>query len=77
MKFKINHKFFFKRIPILTMDPEKEKILIEDIIKKRRLSYSLELKDVDGNKYLVVNNFGSEINYVKKEGEGYFLEEEL
>ena len=58
------------------MDPEEEKIIINDIINKRRLPYSIEVLDVQGNKYTVRNNFNSTIVYIKK-GENYFLEEEL
>ncbi|MHA1194943.1 MAG: hypothetical protein ACTSRH_02880 [Promethearchaeota archaeon] len=58
------------------MDPQEEQRIVEDIIKKRRLPYSLELLKVEGNKYHVRNNFGSEIVYIKKD-DNYFLEEEL
>ncbi|KKK46522.1 hypothetical protein LCGC14_0905910 [marine sediment metagenome] len=58
------------------MDPTEEKRIIEDILKKRRLSYSIELLDVQGNKYTVRNNFGSTIVYIKKK-DNYFLEAEL
>ncbi len=56
-------------------ETEKRKI-IQDIIKKRRLPYSLDLVEVEGDKYIVINNFGSTITYIKKD-EDYFLEEEL
>lgn len=58
------------------MDLEQEKIIIEEILKQRRLSYSIEILDVQGNKFTVRNNFGTTIVYVKK-GEKYFLEDEL
>lgn len=55
------------------MDMEEEKRIINDIMKKRRLSYSIEILDVQGDKYTVRNNFGSTIVYVKK-GDTYFIE---
>ncbi|MFX0036137.1 MAG: hypothetical protein ACFE9I_10920 [Candidatus Hermodarchaeota archaeon] len=58
------------------MDLEEEKKIIDEILKQRRLSYSVEVLDVQGNKYTIRNNFGSTIVYVKK-GENYFLEEDL
>jgi len=58
------------------MDPIEEKKIIDEILKNRRLSYSLELIEQNGNKYMVRNNFDSKIVYVKK-GNDYFLEEEL
>jgi hypothetical protein len=58
------------------MDPKEEKEIIESIIKDRRLPYSIELLEVDGNKYTVRNNFGSTLVYVKK-GENFLLEEEV
>jgi len=57
------------------MDPKEEKEIIESIIKDRRLPYSIELLEVDGNKYTVRNNFGSTVIYIKK-GESFLLEEE-
>ncbi|MFX1417705.1 MAG: hypothetical protein ACFE9N_02165 [Promethearchaeota archaeon] len=57
------------------MDSQEEKKIIEEILKHRRLSYSIEVLDVQGDKYTIRNNFGSTIVYVKK-GENYFLEEE-
>ena len=57
------------------MDPKEEKEIIESIIKDRRLPYSIELLEVDGNKYTVRNNFGSTVIYIKK-GEKFLLEEE-
>jgi len=56
------------------MKPEEEKKIIEEIIKKRRLPYSIELIDVQGDKYTVRNNFGSTIVYIKK-GEDFIIEE--
>jgi hypothetical protein len=58
------------------MDPKEEKKIIEDIVQQRSLSYSLELLEVQGDKYKMRNNFGSEIIYIKKDG-SYYLEEEL
>jgi len=58
------------------MDPKEEKKIIEDIMKDRRLPYSIEILDVEGDKYTVRNNFGSTIVYFKK-GDSYFLEHEL
>ena len=58
------------------MDSKEEKEIIEDILNKRRLSYSIEILDVQGNKYTVRNNFGSTMVYIKKDDD-YFLEEEL
>ncbi|MFW9882700.1 MAG: hypothetical protein ACFFG0_57285 [Candidatus Thorarchaeota archaeon] len=57
------------------MDSKEEKKIIEDILKHRRLSYSIEVLDVQGDKYSIRNNFGSTIVYIKK-GDNYFLEEE-
>ena len=56
------------------MDPQEEKQIIEEIMKQRRLAYSIELLDVQGDKYITRNNFGSTIAYLKK-GENFFLEE--
>ena len=58
------------------MDSNEEKKIIEDILNKRRLSYSIEILDVQGDKYTVRNNFGSTMIYIKKD-EDYFLQEEL
>lgn len=58
------------------MDPKEEKKIVEEIIDKRRLSYSIEILDDHGDKYTVRNNFGSTIVYIKKDDE-YFLETEL
>ncbi len=58
------------------MDSKEERALIKNIITKRRLPYSLEIKEMQGNKIRVINNFNSEIVYIKKDDQ-YFLEEEL
>lgn len=58
------------------MDVKEEKKIVEEILKDRRLPHSIEILDVDGDKYTVRNNFGSTITYYKK-GENYFLEGEL
>ena len=57
------------------MDAKEEKEIIDSIIKHRRLPYSIELLEVDGNKYTVRSNFGSTVVYIKK-GDNYFLEKE-
>ena len=49
---------------------KKEKEIIDDIISKRRLPYSIELLEVSGDKYTVLSNFGSKVIYIKK-GEDY------
>ncbi len=48
------------------MDPEEERKILNDLIKQRRIPYSIELLDVDGNKISVRNNFGSTITYTRK-----------
>ncbi len=58
------------------MDPIEEKIIVEEILQSRRLPYSIELLDVEGEKYTVRNNFGSTVVYYKKD-DGYYLETEL
>ncbi len=61
------------------MDPEEEKRITDEIIKNRRLPYSIEILDASGDKFTVRSNFGhpdSKIVYIKK-GENYLLEEEL
>ncbi|MFW9999882.1 MAG: hypothetical protein ACFE9Q_02490 [Candidatus Hodarchaeota archaeon] len=58
------------------MDLKEEKKIIEEILNQRRLSYSIEILEVQGDKYTIRNNFGSTITYVKK-GENFFAEEEL
>lgn len=58
------------------MDPQEERKIVNEIIKDRRLSYSIQIKDVEGDKYVVESNFGSEIVYIKK-GDSYFLESEV
>jgi hypothetical protein len=58
------------------MDTAEEKKIVNEIIRNRRLSYSIEILEVEGDKYTVRNNFGSTIIYYKK-GKNYFLEDEL
>mgnify|MGYP006279041457 CR=1 FL=1 len=58
------------------MDSQEEKEIIEEIMENRHLPYSIELRDVDDNKYTVLNNFGSKMVYIKKD-DNYYLEEEL
>ena len=58
------------------MDALEEKRIVEEILKDRRIPYSIELLEVDDNKYTVRNNFGSTVVYFKKD-ESYYLEEEL
>jgi hypothetical protein len=58
------------------MDSKEEKKIVEDILNKRKLSYSIEILDVQGDKYTVRNNFGSTTVYIKKNND-YFLEDEI
>jgi hypothetical protein len=58
------------------MDSQEEKKIINEILNQRRLSYSIEVLDVQGDKYTIRNNFGSTITYVKK-GDSYLLEKEI
>ena len=58
------------------MDAEEEKKIVDEIIKDRRLSYSIEILEVEDDKFTVRNNFGSTIVYYKK-GKNYLLEDEL
>ena len=58
------------------MDPVEEKRIVEEILQNRRLSYSIELVDIEGDKYTTRNNFGSTIVYYKKD-DNYYLETEL
>ena len=58
------------------MDYEEQKVIVNDILKQRRLPYSIELVDVQGDKYIVKNTFGTTNTYIKI-GENYLLEEEL
>jgi len=58
---------------MLEMTLDEGKKIIEEIIKKRSLPYSLELIDVQGDKFTVRNNFGSTIVYIKK-GEDFIIE---
>ena len=57
---------------MIKLDPAEERKIVHEIINKRRLPYSIELLDVEGDKYTVRNNFGSTIIYVKK-GDDYVL----
>jgi hypothetical protein len=70
-----NNKQFHIEI-LYKMDPQEEKEIIEEIMEDRHLPYSIELRDVEGDKYTVLNNFGSTMVYIKKDN-SYFLEEEL
>ncbi len=58
------------------MDSKEEKKIIEDILSQRKLSYSIEILDIQGDKYTVRNNFGSTTVYIKKNNK-YFLEDEI
>ena len=58
------------------MDSKEEKKIVKDILNKRRLSYSIEILDIQGDKYTIRNNFGSTTVYIKKK-DNYYLEEEL
>ncbi len=58
------------------MDPVEEKRVVEEILQNRRLPYSIELLDIEGEKYTVRNNFGSTVIYYKKD-DNYYLETEL
>lgn len=58
------------------MDSKEEKKIIEGILNQRKLSYSIEILDVQGDKYTIRNNFGSTIVYIKKDN-SYFLEDEI
>ena len=61
-------------IDVDQLDETERKKVIEEIIKRRRLPYSIELVDVQGDKFSVRNNFGSTIVYIKK-GEDFILED--
>jgi hypothetical protein len=52
-----------------------EKKVIDEIIKQRRLPYSIEIIDIQGDKYTVRNNFGSTIKFIKK-GDKFIPNEE-
>ncbi len=54
---------------------EDKKKIIDEIIKQRRLPYSLEILEVNGDRYTVRNNFGSTLVYIKKK-DNYILEDE-
>ncbi len=58
------------------MDAVEEKKIVDEILKNRRLPYSIEILEVDGDKYTVRNNFGSTTVYYKKKG-NFYLEDEL
>jgi len=58
------------------MDALEEKKIVEDILRNRRIPYSIELLEVDDNKYTVRNNFGSTVVYIKQD-DNFYLEEEL
>ena len=58
------------------MDALEENKIVEDILENRRLPYSIELLEVDDDKYIVRNNFGSTVTYILRDS-NYFLEEEL
>ena len=58
------------------MDPVEEKRIVEEILRNRRLPYSIELLDIEGDKYTVRNNFGSTVVYLKKD-DNFYLEKEL
>lgn len=58
------------------MDPEEKRAIAQEIVRERRLPYSIEVLEEKDNKYKVINNFGSEITYIKK-GDSYYLAEEL
>jgi hypothetical protein len=58
------------------MEPEEKRRIAKEIVRERRLPYSIEVVEENNNKYTVINNFGSEMTYIKKDG-NYFLEDEL
>ncbi len=58
------------------MDSKEEKKIIEEILNQRKLSYSIEILDVQGDKYTVRNNFGSTIVF-RKIDNSYLLEDEI
>ena len=57
------------------MSEEDYRKITDEIIKQRRLPYSIEIKDIQGDRITVQNNFGSTTVYIKK-GENYIKEEE-
>jgi len=61
---------------MINMDPEEKRVIAQEIVRERRLPYSIEVVEVNNDNYKVINNFGSEITYIKK-GDTYYLEEEL
>ena len=58
------------------MDVLEELKIVENILESRRLPYSIELLEVEDNKYTVRNNFGSTVVYFEKDGK-FYLEQEL
>ncbi|TXT65372.1 MAG: hypothetical protein BAJALOKI3v1_110074 [Promethearchaeota archaeon] len=69
-------KIFFEIKILINMDPEEKHMIAKEIVRERRLPYSIEVVEENNNKYRVINNFGSETTYIKKDGH-YFLEDEL
>lgn len=57
------------------MDSEEERKILKELIKQRRIPYSIELLDVTGNKITVRNNFGSTITYTHKKNGTFDLVE--
>lgn len=68
------HKTFFICCIQKDMDPQEELKILNDIVKHRRIPYSIELLDVDGDKITIRNNFGSTITYLKKDDD-YILQD--
>ena len=58
------------------MSKEDEKKIIDDIINKRRLPYSIEIVDIQGDQITVLNNYDCKMVYIKK-GDDYFLKDAL
>ncbi len=58
------------------MDEEQEKAILEEIRTSRHLPYSTELVSVEGDAFILKNNWGNIIEYVKK-GDKFFLKKEL
>jgi hypothetical protein len=69
-------KIFFEIKILINMDPEEKRMIAKEIVRERRLPYSIEVVEEKNDKYRVINNFGSETTYIKKDGH-YFLEDEL
>ncbi len=57
------------------MTPEEEKKITNGILNSRRLPYSIELLEVQGDKYTVKNTFDSQLVYIRK-GDQFFLDEQ-